>query len=185
MNKSTIVGLVILGLGAVMVIMSITKYNTFVNLEEQLDAVHTDSKNIYSKISNNMRSQAGITDKYSKDVLKAIELSIGGRYGEGGAKQGMLWLKEQNPSMDVKMYTKLSSIVDAGYAEFADIQTRKTDVARRFKSAMRVFPGNVIAGMFGFPTKNMKEITMVVTNKATTKAFTTGEAEAIEMFPSK
>lgn len=182
-NKGRIALLVGLGVTvSVLVFYTISVNNNFVKLEERLDAKNSDTKNVYSKIFNDLKTQGLAVDKYNDTVIKAINAAITGRYGEGGSKAAMQWIQENNPTIDPTITQKLMSIIDASYEEFATAQTEKLDIIREYKTSLRVFPNNIIAAMFGYPKKDLDTLEKIVTNNATEKAFETHKAEAINPF---
>lgn len=159
--------------------------NNFVNLEERLDAKNEDTKNVYASISNSLKTNGLAVEKYNDTVIKAIEAAISGRYGKDGSQAAMQWIQENNPTIDPTITQKLMAVIEANYQKFETAQTEKLDIVREYKTQLRVFPNNIIAGIFDYPTKDLKEIGKVITNAATTKAFETGEAEAIDPFSSE
>jgi hypothetical protein len=173
--KKIIIWVVIIGVIAMLAIKAISFYNSSIGYEEQLSAVHTDTQNVFSKATKTMTRQGFTLGKYSKDVISAINASIGGRYGEGGAKSAMLWLKEQNPTMDTTLYKQLNQVIEAGYTEFADIQTRKLEIVRAYNVHLKTFPNVVFASALGFPKRDLAKLSAIVTDKNTNQSFETGE----------
>lgn len=167
---------------AMLAIKSISFYNTSIAFEEQLNVVHTDTQNVFSKATKTMTRKGYTLGKYSKDVIASINASIGGRYGKGGAKGAMLWLKENNPKMDTALYTQLNQVIESGYAEFADIQTRKLEIVRAYNTHLKTFPNNLFATVFSFPKRDLSKLSSIVTDAKTTKTFQTGEEDMSNPF---
>jgi hypothetical protein len=173
-----VIGVIVL----LVAIKAITFYNGAISYEAQLEAVHTDTKNVFAKATKTMKRQGFTLSKYSGDVLKAIEASISGRYGEGGAKGAMLWLKEHNPTMDTKLYEQLNRVIEAGYDEFAALQTKKLDIVRSYEVYIKTFPNVIFANVMGFPKKDLKKLSAIVTDRNTNQAFETGEEDMSNPF---
>lgn len=185
-SNKAIITLIIAGVVVVSAgIYAASVRNNFVNLEERLDAKNEDTKNVYASISNSLKTQGLAVEKYNDTVIKAIEAAISGRYGKDGSQAAMQWIQENNPTIDPAITQKLMAVIEANYQKFETAQTEKLDIVREYKTQLRVFPNNIIAGIFDYPTKDLKEIGKVITNAATTKAFETGEAEAIDPFSSE
>jgi len=165
------------GLVVILAIKAISFYNTSIGFEEQLSAIHTDTQNVLSKVTKTRKFQGFTVGKYSDDIVRAIDASMSGRYGETGAKGAMLWIKEQNPEIDSSIYKQLNQVIEAGYTEFTDIQTRKLDVVRAYNTYLKSFPNNAFAYVLSFPKRDLDELSKIVTDKHTTKAFETGEEE--------
>lgn len=175
------VGVAIASIG----VYTISVRNNFVNLEERLDAKNEDTKNVYASISNSLKTEGLAVEKYNDTVIKAIEAAISGRYGKDGSQAAMQWIQENNPTIDPSITQKLMAVIEANYQKFETAQTEKLDIVREYKTQLRVFPNNIVAGVFNYPTKDLSKIGKVITNAATNKAFESGEAEVIDPFPSE
>lgn len=184
-NKGIIVFIVIAMAVVSMGIYAASVRNNFVGLEERLDAKNEDTKNVYASISNSLKTEGLAVEKYNDTVIKAIEAAISGRYGKDGSQAAMQWIQENNPTIDPAITQKLMAVIEANYQKFETAQTEKLDIVREYKTQLRVFPNNIVAGLFNYPTKDLSEIGKVITNAATKKAFETGEAEAIDPFASE
>jgi len=181
MNKMITIG-ISLAIIAMLAIKSISFYNTSIGFEEQLNAVHTDTQNVFAKATKTMKREGFTLGKYSKDVIASINASIGGRYGKGGAKGAMLWLKEQNPKMDTTLYKQLNQVIEAGYTEFADIQTRKLEIVRAYNTYLKSFPNNIFAAVLSFPKKDLEKLSAIVTDANTQQTFQTGKEDMSNPF---
>lgn len=166
----------------VVIVYGISFYNTAIDYDTRYNALHSDTKNIFSKINNTMDREGFTLEKYSDDIIKAFEVANKGRYGETGAKGAMLWLKEQNPNIDADLYKRLNQLIEANYAEFANIQTRKLELTRSYNKFLRQFPNNVYAFMLRFEVKDTDNI---VTSTKTQKAFETNVHNIENPFKTK
>ena len=180
--KKIIIIVSLIGISVFLFIKGVSFYNTSIAYEEQLSAFHTDTKNVFSKVTKTMKRKGFTLGKYSKDIISSIDASIGGRYGKDGAKSAMLWLKEHNPTMDTSLYTQLNQVIEAGYSEFADIQTRKLEIVRSYNVYLKTFPNNIFALILGFPKRDLEKMSNIVTDRNTNVSFETGEEEVTDPF---
>lgn len=157
-------------------------YNQFVDLEERLAAQHDQTRNVYAAITNEMRSQGLAVERYQAAVLEAIDAALTGRYGQQGVDAAILLMREQNPEIAPEVFLKLQAVISSAYARFERAQAVKLDIAREYRSALRRFPGNAVAGVLGFPQTDLEALNRIVVNPATADAFATGSAGPVDPF---
>lgn len=186
MKKGTIISLSVLGALGLMLLMLVVyvvgTYNDLVQQENGVIAVHEDMKNVHASIFNNMKSQGISVEKYGDTVIKAIEVAMGGRYGKNGAQGAMLWLKEQNPSIDSAVYLKLQTVIEAGYTRFESTQRGKIDRLRVIDNTLESFPKGFIARLFGFPKKVTADMRVTISSEATEEMMKTKKMQTINPF---
>lgn len=161
---------------------AVSNYNSFVKLEEQVGAIHKDMENAHGSIYNQIKSMGMTTQNYGDMVIKAINASISGRYGEGGVKSAWAWIQEKNPEIDPALHKSLMQVIEAGYNKFENIQRSKIDVLRTYKTKMRTFPDNIWAGIFGFPKCNLKDLEEVISTESSKEMMKTKKMETINPF---
>lgn len=181
MKKWIVLGVVSVALISVVAIVA-SSYNGFIRLENQILAVDKDMQNVHASIFNQIKSQGLSVEKYGNLVIESINAAIGGRYGEGGSKAAFQWIKENNPTIDPNVFNKLNVAIEAGYTKFEATQRTKIDVIRVYRNKLETFPSNIVAGVFGFPKKNLDELERIITTKETKKTFETKEMETIDPF---
>ena len=161
---------------------AISNYNAFVKLEEQVEAIHKDMENAHGSIHNQIKSQGLTVQNYGDTVIKAINMAISGRYGEGGVKSAWTWIQEKNPEIDPSLHKSLMQVIEAGYNKFENIQRNKIDVLRTYKTKMRTFPDNIWAGIFGFPKSNLKDLEEVISTESSKEMMDTKKMKTINPF---
>jgi len=157
-------------------------YNSLVRQENGIKAVHEDLKNVHASIFNQMKSQGITVEKYGDLVIQALEVSMSGRYGEKGSQAAMQWIKEQNPTIDPKIFAKLQTVIEAGYNKFESTQRGKIDRIRVYENTLMTFPSSMIANFFGFPRFDLEKYKKTISSKETKKVFETGEFDTIDPF---
>lgn len=80
--------------------------------------VETTFDNMYRTI----KDQAGITNNYSEKLKELVLGTMQGRYATGEKGKLMLWVQEQNPTLDSKVFTTLMNTVEAKRNEFKSAQ---------------------------------------------------------------
>jgi hypothetical protein len=139
-------------------------------------------KNVHASIFNTMKSQGISIEKYGDTVIKALDVAMGGRYGQDGVKGAMVWIKEQNPTIDPSLYTKLQTVIEAGYTKFESTQRSKIDRLRIFDNFMESFPRGFIARAMGFPKKVTADMRETISTAETKEMMKTKEIKTIDPF---
>ncbi len=178
--KRTLI-LVILGMLAVPILAGfwlVGARNGFVRTENRISALDGDMKNVHASIYRQMEAQGVAVDKYGDIVIEAINAGMSGRYGDDGVKGAMLWIHEQNPTIDAAIMLKLQQAIEVGYNKFEAKQREKIDVVRTYKDQLGSFPSNVVASTFGFPRIDMAAAERVISSATTKADFEAGELSA-------
>jgi hypothetical protein len=180
--KKLIVFVVVAALLVVVAVPVIGYYNKFVRYENQVAAIDKDMQNVHGIINNKIKSSGLAVKEYGDTVIKAIEVGTTGRYGKTGVQSAFAWIKEQNPNIDPAVFAKLQTVIEAGYNSFEAVQRTKIDAVRVYKNEAETFPGNLVAGAFGFPKKSWDELGRIVVSTETKRDFERGEMEPIDPF---
>lgn len=175
-----IFGVFIVGL-IVLVMALIGTTNEFVRTENGIKAQYSDNQNIYDKMFKSFRETAQVPEMYANDLERVYKGAIQARYGENGSKALFQFIKEQNPTFDSSMYTKLQSMIEANRNQFAASQTTIVDKCRVYDDQRLQFPGSMVAGFFGFPKLDLEKHCKVVTSGRTEKAFDSKKDEEIKL----
>jgi len=186
MKKETmIVTLLAVALIGLPLIYAVSKYNSFVQQENGIVAVHEDMKNVHSSIFNQIKSQGLSVEKYGDLVIKAIDAAVGKRYGANGIQSAMAWIKEQNPTIDSKVFGKLQVAIEAGYNKFESTQRTKIDRLRIYDNDREVFPGSMVASIFGFPKKVTQDMRTTISSGATDEVMASKQLKTINPFAER
>lgn len=183
---STNIILIIAGFIAALVIsvivFAVNTYNTATREENGIVAVHEDMKNVHASIFNTMKSQGLSIEKYGETVIKALDAAMGKRYGNDGVRGAMVWIKEQNPTIDSSLYAKLQTVIEAGYTRFESTQRTKIDRIRVYDNLLDSFFQGTIARLFGFPKKVTADMRTTISTAETKTTFETKEMKTIDPF---
>lgn len=183
MKKSWLIGLgvVVMLVGSIAIFM-VSSYNAFITAENGIVASHEDMQNVHASIFNSIKSQGLVVDKYNDMVIKALNAGMSGRYGPDGVKGAMLWIKEQNPSIDPQVYNKLQVAIEAGYARFESAQRTKIDKIRVYNNVREGYFRSWAARHYGFPRKVTPDMLITVTSAETEEMMQTKKMKTIDPF---
>lgn len=179
-----IVALVISFAAITAIVSYVSANNQGARMENQIKAEFENNKNILATYSQKVAEAAQVPEMYRDDLHKVVVEAIQSRYGAEGSKATFQWLKEQNPSLDPALYTKLQQIIEAGRDEFKNSQTRLIDVKRNYQTNLDFFWSGLWLRIAGFPKINLDDYKIVTTDKVE-KAFATGREDGpIQLRPA-
>lgn len=165
--------------------MAVAANNRFVGFEAQLKAQQEQTQNVYSTISNDIRSQGLVVEQYRKSVLQAIDSAMTGRYGKDGLQGAFVAIREQNPQMSEAVFLKLQSVISSGYAQFEKSQAIKLDILRAYETQLNSFPDSVFAGLLGYPKLDLSKMGTIVISQETEDVFSSGKSNPIDPFANQ
>lgn len=184
MGKTTIIVLAILGvlgmIGGTMLLTGIGIYNSFTGQERGIVAQYDQNRNNYDNMFKKFQEVAQVPAMYADDLKKVYDSAIQGRYGKDGSKAVFQFIKEQNPTIDKEMYTRLQQVIESGRNSFEADQKTLLDKKRVYETDVATFPNLIVAAIAGFPKIDMSKYT-IVTSDSTEDAFRTKKAEPIKL----
>lgn len=174
-------GLIVSGVGiaflvVIFVMMNISYSNNEIVLKNLVKAqVETRDAN-FDKTWKVIKQQAQLTDKYANDFKDIYRGMLEGRYGEDGSKAMFQWIQEQNPQLDVSLYTKLANTIEAQRNEFFMEQKKLISMDREHKNLRETFPGSFFVG-------DRPDVEFKIITSAKTKAVAeSGEENDTDLF---
>ena len=100
----------------------------------------------YDKMWKILQQQAGVVDEYKESFHKIYKDLIAGRYSGEGKGQLMLWIKEQNPNFDTKLFDKLMISIEAQREGFFVEQKKIIAMVNEQKNLIDFFPSSIVVG---------------------------------------
>ena len=171
----SIIVVFIIGCGAI-----IGVNNNCVRLEEKIEAQYKQNQNNYDNYFKKLKEIAQVPSMYANDLKKLWDGVMRGRYGGNGSKATWQWLKEKNPQLDVSLYKKIQSVIEAGRSDFEQNQKMLLDMKREYKVYIKTFPTGFIAKILGYPEKDLDKMD-IVTSEETDKMFKTKKSNFIKL----
>lgn len=161
-------------------VVAIGKRNSFVRVENNIEAAYENSKNVHSNYVLRIQEMAQVPKMATKQLSEIIQASNEGRYGADGSKAVFQFLKEQNPNIDQSLYTNIQKEVTGGRRDFEAKMTLVIDnktVARNMLDD--TIGGFILKDIFGMPRKNIgyeggKDDYPVVMAESSAETFKTG-----------
>jgi len=155
--------------------------------EADITGQYTDMQNVYDngwkKVVEISQVPAMQMDNYKvlyTDVMK-------GRYGADGSKAMFQFLKEQNPTLDPALYTKLQQTVEIFHNDFSASQTKLTAEKVDYKKLIEVGGGRVYNVFGGYPRIHVgipvgsQDDYQIVTSGKTQTDFKNHSADALDL----
>ena len=182
------VGLTVAAVAAVLVVGVVANYISYANYgnqaEVQIKAKYRDNENVYAQGTQKVMEIAQVPAMYRDDVTKVVTAAIQGRYGDKGSQATFQWLKEQNPSLDSSMYTKIQQVIEAFRNEFKNAQTALLDRCAVYETQR----GYVWAGFWlkiaGYPKMDIEKMCAIVTTDKAAQTFETKRDTGIQLRPA-
>jgi len=184
MSVGLIVTIVVLALIAIVGFASYVNAANFGNRTERaLIAKVDDNQNVYANGTQKIIEIAQVPAMYRDDISKITQEAISGRYGADGSKAVFQMLREQNPQLDSKMYTKIQQVIESFRDEFKQNQTQMLDMRRAYETALGNFWQGMWLSFAGYPKVDMKKFDIVTTDKAA-ETFRTHRDTGVQLRPS-
>lgn len=174
------VGISTIAVIAVLGASYVSAYNKGNRLEKTIVATYKDNQNVLSQYSTRLAEAAQIPAMQRDDLTAVVEAALSARYGEDGSQAAMQWIQEQNPTIDSTVYVKLQTIIEAGRVDFEKAQTKLIDQKRVYETALGTFWGGTWLGIAGYPSIDLDEYGVVLSQRAL-DAFSTGVEAPIKL----
>ena len=174
---------VLLVLGAIAAVVAgsyIKNFNYGNRVERQIEATHTDNRNVLAQYSTRIVEMAQVPEMCKQDVMDIYEGALTGRYGENGSQAMFQFLQEQNPQIDASLYTNVQQSMEAGRNQFQNSQSRLIDLKRGYETKLGSFYSGFWLNVAGYPRIDLAQFNIVV-NDHSNEAFETGIDNGIEL----
>lgn len=161
--------LVVLVVGMAFAAITYINYANYGNRTEQsLIAIRDNNKNIYATYTQKVMEAAQVPEMARDDMIKVVTAAVQGRYGNEGSKATFQVLREQNPNIDPKLYSKIQQLIESGRNDFQNGQTKQLDAVRSYKTALGNVVGGAVLHFAGYPKIDLKEFEIVTTDRTET-----------------
>lgn len=155
--------------------------------ENDIVGQYTEMQNVYDNGWKKVVEIAQVPQN-QMDNYKALYTDVmKGRYGADGSKAMFQFLKEQNPTLDPSLYTKLQQTIEIYHNDFQAAQTNLTAKKVDYKNLIDVGAGRVynMVGNYprihvGIPTGAQDDY-QIVTSGKTQEDFKNHSAPALDL----
>jgi LemA protein len=182
MKKGLIALIVVVIVGIILVGSLMGRYNSFVSLEEGVEGQWGNVENVYQRRADLIPNLVATVKGYAEHERETLEAVINARakatqiqaqitpealsdpslMGKFQAAQGQLTtalgklmvVMERYPDLKANQgFLDLQAQLEGTENRIAVERRRFNEVTRSFNTAIRRFPGNILAGIFGFEKK--------------------------------
>lgn len=178
--KVIIILAVIVGIGAILGGNYVSSYNYGNQIEKSIAAAYEKNQNTLSQYSNKIGEMAQVPSMYKNDLKELYKEAMGGRYGDGGSKAMMQWIKEVNPSLDPSLYKNIQQAMEAGRTKFENSQNVLIDKKRSYETRLGTFVGGMFLNWAGYPKINLDDF-KIIKSSYSNDAFETGVEDGIKL----
>lgn len=158
----------------------ISAANYGVTAEKELEAIWANNQNVLGQYTLKVQEAAQVPAMYRDDLKAVVTAAVQGRYGEGGSKAVMQWLKEANIPFDSKLYVKMQQIIEAGRNQFQTEQTRLIDARRTYETNLGFVWRGFWLRLAGYPKTDLSKYKPVVAGD-TAQAFERGVQAPLQL----
>lgn len=171
----------VVAVGGIAVMAYVGAANKGNQTENQIDQLSQSSASSLSNYTMRIGEMAQVPEKAKDHLKELVEAQMSGRYGADGSKAVFQFLKEQNISIDQRLYLNIQAEMSAGRKEFEITQNRILGQCKTYKDDL----GNVWSGFWlrtaGYPKADLKTVCRAVTDSKTDDAFRTGQQTKVAL----
>jgi hypothetical protein len=160
-------------------LMWFTYSRKHVQLKNKAEAQQKVCEAHFDKMWKVIKQHAQITDHYKESFKELYPKLMEGRYGNARGGALMSWIKESNPTLDSKVWTKMMNAIEAQRTAFFRDQEQLLDIKREHDD-LRLQPPSK-----WFIDESDKVTVVVITSAKTKEAYSSGEENDVELFGKK
>ena len=137
----------------VFIASNLIKYQKLgVTMENSIEAQYVSNQNNLSQLILKVKESLGVAKLNNAEFERIIQSSLEGRYGDEGASQVMLWVKENYPgSYNHSLMANVQQTILAGRTDFEAKQNILIDKVRVYKNQTEIFWPSMWLGLVGYP----------------------------------
>lgn len=170
----------VLAIGGAGLANYVSYHDQGVNYETRLDAEWNKSKNTLSTYTTKVQEVAQVPGMFRDDLLKVVEATFQGRYGQDGSKAVFQFIQEKNMNLDPVMYRQIQQVMESGRNDFQASQNAVIDIKRSYETQL----GKVWSGFWmklaGYPKVDLIKYKVVILDGVNQK-FDSGQDEVIKL----
>lgn len=170
-----IIAVVILVLGTVVGINTMSNRKTIIKLEKSIEAKYESNKVEYDKMIKTAKETLQVADIYADEFKEIYTGLIEGRNQD----ENLLFklVKESNPEFDSSMYKSVQRGISEDRQKFANSQERLLDMIREYNEFVEI--KFITSMILNREPKDLSKYT--VTSTSTQEAFESGVADEMDL----
>jgi len=142
--------------------------------EAEIKAASRNSENVLAQYGQTLLESVQIPAMARDDIVKVATAAVGGRYGPDGSRAAVQMIREQNPSVDPQIYTRIQNHIEGGRKEFQQSNTKVLDICQGYETSRNLFWRGKMLALAGYPKMDLKMCDIVSTDRAQ-EAFKNGK----------
>ncbi|MEM4271739.1 MAG: LemA family protein [Candidatus Pacearchaeota archaeon] len=169
MKTSTKIWIVVIAVVLVLTVIFVGYYNRFISLQQNVESKWSETENQYQRQADliinelipTISSSVSVETKFVKDVIDArtrfndaasqYDKDAAGTQMNNGISALVSAVAEDYPTLQASThYTQIIDEMAGTQNRIATARGRYIEAVQSFNTAIKKFPGNIIAGMFGF-----------------------------------
>lgn len=135
----------------------------------------------HSKMTTTLMEVSQVPKMMKDDLKEVVRATMEGRYGDDGSNAMFQWIKEQNPSVDSSLYTKIQQLVEANRTDFMVSQKTRLDKIQQYESMLADPFDEMILSFLGYPRIDLEEYKNLATTQKSKDVIETGVDEVIDL----
>lgn len=173
------------GILAACVVGYVGANNYAAEVEAQLKASKDNSENYLAQYGQKLQESVQVPGMATKDVVEIMTASVAGRYGPNGSQAAIQMIREQNGSVDQKLYERIQQLIESGRDEYKQSQTKMLDIKRGYETNLNYAWRGFWLRTAGFPKIKLEDYKVISTDRAQ-EAFKNGkESGPIQLRPAQ
>lgn len=170
----------VLAIGGAGLANYVSYHDQGVNYEARLDAEWNKSKNTLSTYTTKVQEVAQVPGMFRDDLLKVVEATFQGRYGQDGSKAVFQFIQEKNMNLDPLMYRQIQQVMESGRNDFQASQNAVIDIKRSYETQLGKVWSGFWMGVAGYPKVDLSKYKVVLLGSVSEK-FDSGKDEVIKL----
>ena len=154
-------------------IFGVASYFQYANMgatmEQNIKMTYDDNKVVLNSYTAKVSEAAQVPDMYRDDLMKVIDSTFKGRYGENGSQAVFQFINENNMNLEPQLYIKIQQIIEAGREDFKVSQKRLVDVTNNYELTLVKPYSGFWLRLVGYPKINIKDYAIIVTDDIESK----------------
>lgn len=155
-SPGLIIGIAALLLVGFLGIFAFSNFLTYqrvgVTSENEIEAMYKSNQNNLGQLTLKVKEALGVAKVNNAELDKILKDAVQARYGDDGAKQAMLWVKENYPGQyDPKLFVNVQQAILSGRTDFEVKQNLLIDRVRVYKNQTEIFWPSLWLKLAGFP----------------------------------